>query len=72
MPVVIMIEGDSDNLGDLPFILSNNDRRIIRSCLKAVMINAEMDQETAVDFIEFNHNFEDQFDAHKEKIDAKN
>lgn len=65
--IILQYEGDEDKLGDLPFVLSNNDRYIIRSMILFMIERVSMDEIVLADIAEFNNRLADQFDAHKEK-----
>ncbi|HEY9155564.1 MAG TPA: hypothetical protein VIM69_10555 [Opitutaceae bacterium] len=65
-----MTELNSDNMGDLPFILSNSDRHIIRSMTRFLLENIEMDEVALADLVEFNNRMADQFDEHLEKTNG--
>ena len=58
---------EEDNLGDLPFVLSNNDRLIIRAMTQYFMEQVNMEETSLIDLVEFNNRMADQFEAHLEK-----
>jgi len=55
METIIAISVEGDNLGDLTFTLSNNDRLLLRRLIYFCLAEASMDKEDAVELVEFNN-----------------